>query len=317
MGPKVLSWRPSSCRPAPRVRLHGFFHTLSSSSSPASPLLPPLTSQPRQFLPRLATFHDLARLGPEHCGSGRRHFGTETGCGGGKSGKRGLFKVPKTSSRDRAQRHPQARGTSGGAEGNTVPRAPDGSPGDERGGGGDCPCRRWGWRGSGAALVARGVWLRAARGAPWGAGRPLSALTQPGGAQAKAAAVGKRWAAGLWSVGGVLGGGRERRRQPRRRAASGPGTRLPGHRPGGPGQVAAELGPGRALLAGASPSPPRPAPWQLPRLSLAEASAACAPKSCGLRVGRDLGFCFCFFSEKTPSLTRCTNGAPCPAHLEF
>ena len=43
--------------------------------------------------------HDLARLGPEHCGSGRRHFGTETGCGGGKSGKRGLFKVPKTSSR--------------------------------------------------------------------------------------------------------------------------------------------------------------------------------------------------------------------------
>lgn len=165
--------------------------------------------------------------------------------------------------------------------------------------------------------MARGVRLRAARGAAWGAGRPLSALTQPGGAQAEAAAVGKRWAAGLGGCGGVLGGGRERRRRPRRRAASGPGTRLPGHRPGGPGQVAAELGPGRALLAGASPSPPRPAPWQLPWLSLAEASAACAPKSCGLRVGRDLGFFFFFFPGRTPSLTRCTSGAPCPAHLEF
>lgn len=125
------------------------------------PLAPPSfsTSQPLWFLPPLATFHDLARLGPEHCGSGRRHFGTETGCGGGKSGKRGLFKVPKTSSRDRAQRHPQARGTSGGAEGNTVPWAPYRSPGDQR-----VPVSALGLEGSGAALVARGVRLRAAGG---------------------------------------------------------------------------------------------------------------------------------------------------------
>lgn len=46
---------------------------------------------------------------------------------------------------------------------------------------------------------------------------------------------GARWAAGLGGRGGVLGGGRERQGRPRRRAASGPGTRLPGHRRAGPG----------------------------------------------------------------------------------
>lgn len=252
MGPKVLSWRPSSCRPAPRVRLHGFFHTLSSSSSPASPLLPPLTSQPRQFLPRLATFHDLARLGPEHCGSGRRHFGTETGCGGGKSGKRGLFKVPKTSSRDRAQRHPQARGTSGGAEGNTVPRAPDGSPGDERGGGGLPVSALW-LEGVGSGV---GGARRVVAGGPGGTvGRGAAALGVDSARRSagEGGGSGEEVGGGPLVCGGVLGGGRERRRRPRRRAASGPGTRLPGHRPGGPGQVAAELGPGRALLAALRP----------------------------------------------------------------
>lgn len=158
MGQKVLWWRPSSCCPAQWVRLHGCFYTLSSSSF-LSPRLPSLLLNLSGSFPLLATFHDLARLGPEHCGSGRRHFGTETGCGGGKSGKRGLFKVPKTSSRDRAQRHPQARGTSGGAEGNTVPWAPYRSPGDQR-----VPVSALGLEGSGAALVARGVRLRAAGG---------------------------------------------------------------------------------------------------------------------------------------------------------
>lgn len=117
LGQKVLWWRPSSSGSAQWVRLHRGFRTLSSSSFPLAPPPSSYFSTSPLRPPSLATFHDLARLGPEHCGSGRRHFGTETGCGGGKSGKRGLFKVPKTSSRDRAQRHPQARGTSGGAEG--------------------------------------------------------------------------------------------------------------------------------------------------------------------------------------------------------
>lgn len=105
---------------------------------PSSPF-----SSALQFLPRLATFPHLARLGPEHCGSGRRHFGTETGCGGGKSGKRGLFKVPRSSSRDR-ERAPQAGDTWRKVTRWSVP-APE--PG--------VPCGR---RGRGrSALAARGA----------------------------------------------------------------------------------------------------------------------------------------------------------------
>lgn len=119
----------------------------------------------------------------------------------------------------------------------------------------------------------------------------------------------RRGAGGGGGSGEEVGGGPRgpwggARRRPRAAAAAAVASgcfrarhapaRAPARRAGG-SRGRAGAWPRSARRRFALPSPPRPAPWQLPRLSLAETSAACAPKSCGLRVGLHLGIFFILF----------------------